>query len=429
MPPCSSSRPCTARAATGCWATAAAHKDSTASKRIARTRNVMGSTVPRGSSLANLREPAMLQSQRPPRSTRLLSLAACRRQLLFSPAASTPSGEDNPYRSAKCRALRARLLRRAVDILHALEQLQRFGHRALECVATHDRAERAAVRETLDLGQHLGGALRLTAREDHDAATAEGALHDVTRAIRERADRDLLRLVDFLRGLLLDLLGRRLDLDDVRAELSCDLGRVGADVDRGLALLAQRAAARIAPHDDRETGRLRLFGDRAQLHVHRVALVAARIDREADRGATEAQRVVDRTRDRGLRVRSAVQRVAVVQLQDQRDAARVLARTAFEETERRCIRVAAGGDRELEMIVRVVTRRVLRERTRGTVLEALVDRQDHELAGAGERAGFHDPAQVLQDAWVVGFVPAEDFVDALAHVSRRGRAMVPAGEG
>src|SRR4030095_8002363 len=142
-----------------------------------------------------------------------------------------------------------------------------------------------------------------------DAATAEGALHDVTRAVRERADRDLLRLVDLLRGLLLDVLGRRLHLDDVRAELGCDLRRVGAHVDRSLALLAQRAAARVAPHHDRETGRLCFFGDLTQLHVHRVALVAARIDREADRGATETQRVVERTRDRGLGVRRAVARV------------------------------------------------------------------------------------------------------------------------
>ena len=64
--------------------------------------------------------------------------------------------------------------------------------------------------------------------------------------------RDLALLVDLLRLVLLDVSLRRLDLDDVRAELRGDLRGVGADVDRRLALLREAGAARVAPDDDGE---------------------------------------------------------------------------------------------------------------------------------------------------------------------------------
>src|SRR5712671_4998024 len=171
------------------------------------------------------------------------------------------------------------LLRAAVDLLHLLQQLDRVGQRPLEAVAAHDRAERAAGGDALDLRQHLLGALGLAAGEDDDAAAAERTLHHVLHAVGQRGDRDLLRLVHLLRRLLLDVFGRRLDLDDVRAELGGDLRRIGADVDRGLALLRQAAAARVAPDDDREADRLGRLGQLPQLHVHLVAEAAARIDR------------------------------------------------------------------------------------------------------------------------------------------------------
>src|SRR5262245_14165333 len=67
---------------------------------------------------------------------------------------------------------RAPLLRLPVDLLDRLQQLDGVRHRPLERVAAHDRAERAAVGDALDLGEHLVGALRLAAGEDHDAPAA-----------------------------------------------------------------------------------------------------------------------------------------------------------------------------------------------------------------------------------------------------------------
>ena len=76
--------------------------------------------------------------------------------------------------------------------------------------------------------------------------------------------------------------------------------------------------------------------------------------------------------------------VVVVDLQDQRDLAGELGRAGLDEAERRGVGVAAGVDGELEVVARVVAGGVGREAARRAVLEALVDRQDHHLARAGE---------------------------------------------
>ena len=89
-----------------------------------------------------------------------------------------------------------------------------------------------------------------------------------------------------------------------------------------------------------------------------------------------------------------------------------LPRARFEETERRRVGVAPGVDRKLVMVERVIRRRVGRERTRRPVLEALVHRQDHELARAREAAGVHDAGEIGEDSRVVAAVPGENFFDA-----------------
>src|SRR5207245_882697 len=87
------------------------------------------------------------------------------------------------------------------------------------------------------------------------------------------------------------------------------------------------------------------------------------------------------------------------------------------------------------VVLGIVPRRVGRERSRRTVLEALVDRQDDQLAGAGEAAVHEQPVDVGERAGVVGGVPAEDLSDARGGVHgclldrghpRRGRARMRA---
>ena len=99
------------------------------------------------------------------------------------------------------------------------------------------------------------GVAVLAAREDDDALAVEGALDAVTHAVGERLDRHVVLLEDLLRLGLLDVRRRRLDLDDVRAELRGDLRRVRRHVDRRLAFLGETGAARIGPHDRRRCRR------------------------------------------------------------------------------------------------------------------------------------------------------------------------------
>ena len=58
----------------------------------------------------------------------------------------------------------------------------------------------------------------------------------------------------------------------------------------------------------------------------------------------------------------------------------------LDETERRRVGVAASVDGELEVVARVVAGGVGREAACRPVLEALVDRQDDQLAGTAPDA-------------------------------------------
>src|SRR5713101_3493005 len=126
---------------------------------------------------------------------------------------------------------------------HVAEQLHSLVVRALEAVAPHDGAEGASVAQPAHLLEDLVGALRLAAREDDDALPVERALHHVAHAFGEGLDGDVVFLEDLLRFRLVDELGGRLDLDDVRAELAGDVGGVPGHVHRRLPLLVGDALA------------------------------------------------------------------------------------------------------------------------------------------------------------------------------------------
>ena len=89
-----------------------------------------------------------------------------------------------------------------------------------------------------------------------------------------------------------------------------------------------------------------------------------------------------------------------------------------DHAERGGVGVQPGLDRELVVVVRIIGRRVGREAARGSVLEALIDRQDHDLAGAAELAGGQDAGEVRLHAGRVALVPVQDLLHFLsdAHV-------------
>src|SRR5262249_1927786 len=164
-------------------------------------------------------------------------------------------------------------LRPRVDAHDRREELQRLWLLPLERVASDDRAEAAAIADGADLVEDLlvlgGGA----ARENDGAAAVEGRLHDVPDALGERADRHLRRFVDLFRRRLLEVRRRQLDLDDVRAELRGDVGGVRRHVDGRFTVLGEAGAARVRPDDDRHAGGLGFLGHRADLLVHRQAML------------------------------------------------------------------------------------------------------------------------------------------------------------
>ena len=66
------------------------------------------------------------------------------------------------------------------------------------------------------------------------------------------------------------------------------------------------------------------------------------------------------------------------------------------------------------MIMRVIGRRVGREAARRAMLEALIDRQDHQLAGAAELALHQDAGEVGLGAGIVALVGGQDLPDPFA---------------
>jgi hypothetical protein len=113
------------------------------------------------------------------------------------------------------------------------------------------------------------------------------------------------------------MVGRQLDLDDVRAQQRGDLRGIGGDVDRRLAVLRHALAARVGPdHRGDALGR-GLLAHGADLLEHLQRAIRAGIDGEADRRAAQPERVVDAGGD-GLVLAGAArhQRIGAVGLED-----------------------------------------------------------------------------------------------------------------
>src|SRR6266852_5546884 len=331
-----------------------------------------------------------------------------------SAATTSPRMTPTPIRSRPS----ASVLRDgpSIDSGDRPEHLERVGFLALEGVTPDDGPEPASVADRPGFLEEsvvvfLGG----PAGEDHDAAPVEGGLHDVPDPLGQRLDRDLLGIVNLLRRRLFQMIGRQLHLDDVGAQLGSDLRRVGDDVERRLAFLADLAAAGIGPDYERQAMPFGFFPDLAGLLVHLLAVRRPGIDGEPHRHAAEPQRVAHAARDRRSWVLVLMEDIVVVQLQDQRNLPRALRCTRLQEPERRSVGVAAGLDRQLEVVAGIVARRIDREAPGRAVLEALVHRQNQAFAGPLQRTMVQNARQVRLHAGVIRTVPTEDLAHAVRH--------------
>jgi hypothetical protein len=240
------------------------------------------------------------------------------------------------------------------------------------------------------------------------------ALHDVFDAPGQCRAVDL--LVALLRRFQADHRGRRLHLYDVGAHQRCHLCRIRADIERGLGGTIQIRSARVAPHHHGEPARLRLSGEFAKfLHLGECEF-AAGIDGEADRGATETQGILH-ARCHCL-VLVGGQRVGVVAFQNCGNGTCERVGAGGNHAEGCGVGIQPGLDRKLIMVVRIIGRRVRCETARRAVLEALIDRQDHHLAGATELAGRQDAREVRLHPRRIALVPVQNLLHFLrdAHV-------------
>src|SRR6266542_787296 len=140
-----------------------------------------------------------------------------------------------------------------VDFNDAVQQVQRVLERTLERISSDDGAKTAAIANLPDFLKN-GGLVVVdgAAGENDDTPPVKGALHHVPHAVGQRGDWDLVFLVDLFGLCQFDRCGGRLHLDQVSAQLCCDLRRIGAHVHCCLACLGQAAAARVGPHYDQQ---------------------------------------------------------------------------------------------------------------------------------------------------------------------------------
>ena len=208
----------------------------------------------------------------------------------------------------------------------------------------------------------------------------------------------------------------------MRAHQGCHVRCVGADIDGGFPGLVQHGAARVAPAHDGEAGGLGFFGEFAQFVHLGEGVFAAGVDGEADGGAAEAERVGDGSGD-GL-VLFGGEAVAAVELEDGGDGAGEGCGAGLDHAERGGVGVEACGQREAEVVVRVVGGGVGGEAAGGAVFEALIDGEDDHLAGSAEGALHEDAGEVRLGAGVVALVFVEDGLDG-----RRDLHGCPLGRG
>ena len=200
--------------------------------------------------------------------------------------------------------------------------------RPLERVAADDRAEPAALADRPDLVEHL--ARRPSWRRRRRSRSSSRRRADWTTCRTRSASVAIgifCLLVHLSRRVLLDVRGGELHLDDVGAELGGDLRGVGRDVDRRLALLREREPR---GYDQTTTASPAAFASSASSRSCSYMSPARRgagVDRVADRAAA---RVAARPRRSRSAPRSgpvsSMSDLVVVELQDQRNLAGVVAR-------------------------------------------------------------------------------------------------------
>ena len=128
-----------------------------------------------------------------------------------------------------------------------------------------------------------------------------------------------------------------------------------------------------------------------------VGVLGAVVDGGSDTDRTQVEGLAHAAEHHLVVGVGVVEKVVVIELDDERDAVGVAARDDAEAAEGGGDGVAVAGNGQVTQSGRVEVGRVLGEGGSRRVLDALIDREDREVAGAGQAAGVVHVAQVAQD--------------------------------
>ena len=146
----------------------------------------------------------------------------------------------------------------------------------------------------------------------------------------------------------------------------------------------ERRVAEVAPEHGEHPQLMSLMEQLGHLLDLPVRLLRSEVDGGADPHRAHVERLLH-VRETDLIVGVGVrQEFVVVELQDEGNPVRVAARDRSQDAERRCDGVAASLDRQPDDVLGIEVIGVRRERRAGGVFDALIDRQDRDVPGAGQ---------------------------------------------
>ena len=180
------------------------------------------------------------------------------------------------------------------------------------------------------------------------------------------------------------VVGGQLLLDDVGLDGDAQVVGLAGEVGRGVVVLVllEGRVAGVAPEDGGQAQLVRGVEGLADLDDLPRGLGRAEVDGGAHRHRAHVGRLLDGAEHDLVELVRVGEELVVVHLHDERDLVGVLARHRAQHAEGGGDGVAAALDGQLDDVLRIEVVGVGRERGAGRVLDALVDRQDRQVAGA-----------------------------------------------
>ena len=171
-------------------------------------------------------------------------------------------------------------------------------------------------------------------------------------------------------------------------------GQVGRDMI--ILVLLECGIAQVAPQDGchaklvRKSERLRDLNDLA------MRIIGSKINRRADCGRTHIVRFLDRAKQDLLKTVWIGHQLVMIDLYNERNLVRILARHHTQHAERGCDCIASAFDGKLDNVFGVEVIGVLRKARAARMFDALIHRQDRKITGSAETPVSVHPRQIAK---------------------------------